>query len=289
MNLFQAHPRPFLSDEDEPCSGFTASRIVLGTDFVTDISLFALRLEAPFSLRPGNAETNTALRTICEAVAKAACRMLEIESGEILAEYRPSFTLGGAAGSEVEVFIYDTLSGGAGFSTQLATRAAALFDLTLKILSKCPECCDASCYRCLRSFRNKLDHRFLDRKLGEQLLRAALQGGYPEYPADRVDSSLTILFKDLDRQLSHLFRFQRDVLRTAPDSSRVMVPILATRSVDGRESWIALSSPVAAGVPVDAALRAVDGWPNNPIICVDDLMVRRHLPAAVKELDERLR
>jgi hypothetical protein len=68
-----------------------------------------------------------------------------------------------------------------------------------------------------------------------------------------------------------------------------MVPILATRLVDGRESWIALSSPVAVGVPVDAALRAVDGWPNNPIICVDDLMVRRHLPAAVKELDQRLR
>jgi ATP-dependent helicase YprA (DUF1998 family) len=289
INLFQAHPRPYLSDEDEPCSGFTASRIVLGTDFVTDISLFALKLEAPFSLRPGNAETNTALRTICEAVAKAACRMLEIESGEILAEYRPSFTLGGAAGSEVEVFIYDTLSGGAGFSTQLATRAAALFHLTLKILSDCPESCDASCYRCLRSFRNKLDHRFLDRKLGEQLLRAALQGGYPEYPADRIDSSLTILFKDLDRQLSHSFRFHRNVLRTASDSSRVMVPIMATRLVDGREFWIALSSPVAPGVPVDAALRAVDGWPNNPIICVDDLMVRRHLPAAVKELDECLR
>jgi len=187
------------------------------------------------------------------------------------------------------VFLYDTLSGGAGFSTQLATRAAALFDLTLKILGECPESCDASCYRCLRSFRNKLDHRFLDRKLGEQLLRAALQGGYPEYPTDRIDSSLTILFKDLDRQLSHSFRFQRNVLRTASESSRVLVPILATRLVDSREFWIVLSSPVAPGVPVDAALRAVDGWPNNPIICVDDLMVRRHLPAAVKELDERLR
>jgi hypothetical protein len=68
-----------------------------------------------------------------------------------------------------------------------------------------------------------------------------------------------------------------------------MVPILATRLVDGRECWIALSSPVASGVPVDAALRGVDGWPNNPIICVDDLMVRRHLPAAVKELGDRLR
>jgi Domain of unknown function (DUF1998) len=257
---------------------------VLGTDFVTDISLFALKLDTPFSLRPGNAETNTALRTICEAMAKAACRMLEIEAGEMLAEYRPAFTQAGAASLEVEVFIYDTLSGGAGFSTQLASRAGELFGLTLLVLSECPECCDASCYRCLRTFRNKIDHGLLDRKLGEQVLTAALRGGYPEYSTERIDSSLTVLFRDLDRQLSHSFRFER-----ANDATSVTVPILATRLADGREGWIALSSSVAAGVPVDAELRRVENWPNNPIICADDLMVRRHLPAAVKELDERLR
>jgi hypothetical protein len=246
---------------------FTASKIVLGTDFVTDISLLALKLETPFSLRSGNAETNTALRTICEALAKATCRMLEIEAGEMLAEYRPAFTQGGVADSEVEMFIYDMLSGGAGFSTQLAGKASELFGLTLEVLSECLECCDAFCYRCLRTFRNKIDHGLLDRKLGEQVLRAALEGGYPGYPADGIDS------------------FERDVIRV---ENSVTVPILATRLADGREAWIVLSSSVAAGVPVDAELRRADGWPNNPIICAEDLMVRRHLPATVKELQERL-
>src|SRR6202035_2877799 len=94
-------------------------RIVLGTDFRTDIALFSLPLDSPFRVRAGNDETASALRTICEALAKAACRVLQIESTEILAEYRPALTDAGANGLETEVFIYDTLAGGAGFSPQL--------------------------------------------------------------------------------------------------------------------------------------------------------------------------
>ncbi len=289
-NLFQQHSRPFLSDESEACPGsFTASKIVLGTDFVTDISLFSLSLSAPFRLRPGNTETNVALRTICEAVAKAACRMLEIESGEILAEYRPALTELGALGTEVEIFLYDTLSGGAGFSTQLAGRAAELFRNTLGILSGCPEGCDASCYRCLRSFRNKLDHRFLDRKVGEQLLRAALEGGYPEYPPDRIQSSLDVLFTDLTRQLSTDFQFERDVVRTAKDSSRVRVPLLAIRRADLKELWISLASPVAPAVPANTVLRRIERWPIHPVFPIDELMVRTNLPAAVGMIVDQIR
>jgi hypothetical protein len=50
------------------------------TDFITDIALFSLPLDAPFGVLPGNDETVSSLRTICEAVAKAACRILQIES-----------------------------------------------------------------------------------------------------------------------------------------------------------------------------------------------------------------
>ncbi len=57
---------------------------------------------------------------------------------------------------------------------------------------------------------------------------------------------------------------------------------------DDREGWIALSSLAAAGIPIDAELRRIDGWPRNPIISAEDMMVRRHLQAAVKELHERL-
>ena len=267
INLYQPHSRPYPSDDDEPCPGNrVASRVVLGTDFRTDIALFSLPLDAPFRVRPGNDETATALRTVCEAVAKAACQLLEIEPGEILAEYRPALTEAGAAGLEAEIFIYDTLAGGAGFSPQLVSRGAALFDEALRILSSCPANCDASCYRCLRSFRNKLEHRLLDRHLGEQLLRHVLKGGYPSYPSDRIHASLDILFDDLTRQFSAGFEFSRSATRSV-DGHPVTIPILVLRRSSMSETWLALSSPIAPSVPVHEDLRALDAaaYPSDRV------------------------
>jgi hypothetical protein len=45
--------------------------------------------------------------------------ILEIEPGELMAEYRPSLTPEGRGGLKAEVFLYDTLPGGAGFTSQL--------------------------------------------------------------------------------------------------------------------------------------------------------------------------
>jgi hypothetical protein len=213
-------------------------------------------------------------------VAKAACQILEIESGEILAEYRPALTEGGASGLEAEIFLYDTLAGGAGFSPQLVDRGAALFREALEILSSCPAGCDASCYRCLRSFRNKLDHRLLDRHLGEQLLRHALLGGYPPYSANRTAASLDIMCADLTRQFSATFEFRRNVARVV-DGREVTIPILAIRRNAAKETWLTLSSPIAPSVPVQEDLRALDAA-VHPIVCVDDLLVRHHLPRAVQ-------
>jgi Domain of unknown function (DUF1998) len=289
INLHQPHSRPYLSDDDEPCPGRVASRVVLGTDFRTDIALFSLPLDAPFRVRPGNDETATALRTICEAIAKAACRTLEIESGEILAEYRPALTEAGAAGLEAEIFIYDTLAGGAGFSPQLVGRGQTLFEEGLRILSECPGKCDASCYRCLRSFRNKLDHRLLDRKLGEQLLRHVLTGGYAAYAPDRTKSSLDLLFDDLRRQLSGEFQFERSAARATAQGAAIIVPIVVTRRTTGRETWVTLSSPIAPDVPVQEPLRRLGGSRPAPIVCVDDLLVRRHLPQAAQSVRNSLK
>jgi hypothetical protein len=281
INLHQPHSRPYRSDDDEPCPGRVASRVVLGTDFRTDIALFSLPLDAPFRVRPGNDETATALRTICEALSKAACRILEIESGDMLAEYRPALTERGAAGLEAEIFIYDTLAGGAGFAPQLVDRGQALFEEALRILSECPGGCDASCYRCLRSFRNKLDHRLLDRELGEQLLRHVLMGGYPAYAPERVKSSLDLLFDDLQRQLSGEFQFERSVDRSVVRGTAVNIPIVVTRRTTKRQTWVTLSSPIAPEMPVQEDLRRLSGSLPAPIVCVGDLLVRRHLPQAV--------
>ena len=88
-----------------------------------------------------------------------------------MAEFRPALTPGGTTGLEAEIFLYDTLPGGAGFSTQLAESPVDLFQAALNLLTRCPEGCDASCYRCLRSFKNKFEHSLMDRHVGAQLLQ----------------------------------------------------------------------------------------------------------------------
>jgi len=120
VNLRQPHGLPYPNDNEPNCPGAVSRGVVLGVEFVTDIALFSLSLSAPVRLPPPNAETASAMRTICEAVAKAASQLLEIEPGEILAEHRPALDDSGAAGTVVELFLYDTLAGGAGFSPQMA-------------------------------------------------------------------------------------------------------------------------------------------------------------------------
>jgi hypothetical protein len=281
--LTQPHSRPFPSDEEELCPGRVSSRVVLGTDFITDIALFSFMLDDPFCVFPGNDETASALRTVCEAVAKAAGRLLQIESGEILAEYRPALTDNGAMGKEVEIFIYDTLAGGAGFSPQLAYQTRPLFEQALQILEECPAAdCDSSCYRCLRSFRNKIEHRLLDRKLGGQFLRHALYGGYQPYPADRVRTSTEILYYDLVRQFPD-FTVETNVQRQVSGKD-VTIPIVMASRAGGREALIALHSPIAPEVPTDRDLREAMLAGNVRIVCVDDLLIRRNLPAAIRQV-----
>src|ERR1035438_2571587 len=158
--LSAPHRKPYPDEKEPTCGGAATTRhIVLGTDFITDIALFSMDVAAPLQLKPGYYPTDVALRTVSDALAKAASQMLEIEPGELMAEYRPSLTPAGREGLKAEIFLYDTLPGGAGFSSQLVESGTELFQRALQLVKTCPENCDASCYRCLRSFKNKFEHR----------------------------------------------------------------------------------------------------------------------------------
>jgi Zn finger protein HypA/HybF involved in hydrogenase expression len=175
------HRKPYPDEKQPACEGVGPTRhIVLGTDFITDIALFSMQVEPPLRLRPGQYPTDVALRTVSEALAKAASQILEIEPGELMAEYRPSLTPEGREGLRAEIFLYDTLPGGAGFASQLVACGSELFQRALKLMKTCPENCDASCYRCLRSFKNKFEHRLLDRHVGAELVEYLLTGSLPD-------------------------------------------------------------------------------------------------------------
>ncbi|MEF2144175.1 MAG: DEAD/DEAH box helicase [Desulfovibrionaceae bacterium] len=283
------HRKPYPEDDDKLiCDGISPARhIVLGTDFITDIALFSVRVDEPLSLKPGHTSTLVALRTVSEALAKAASQLLEIEPGELMAEFRPALTPNGIKGLEAEIFLYDTLPGGAGFSSQLANQGLALFQRALSLMQNCPENCDASCYRCLRSFKNKFEHSLLDRHVGVELLEYLLTGELPGFNETRLTISYALLYNDLARSHGNQINFRADAEVPLRDGRVITVPILAEHN--GNKFVIALSGPLTWGYPVDLYLSELcDSGNDYKLIVESELAVRDNLAYATRSVFQQL-
>lgn len=285
-----AHRKPFPHIKEPVCPGGGATKgLVLGTDFITDVLLVAIRVQPPITLIPGVLATDVALRTISEAVTKAACARLELEANELQAEYRPALTAEGRAGLEAEIYIYDTLPGGAGFAKRVGDIGLPIFDDALKLLEECPDSCDRSCYRCLRSYKNKFEHDLLDRHLAASLLRFVLRDTAPTLSPSRVARSTDLLFEDLDRQDIEGLSLERDKKVAVAGLGDVVAPILVTNS-SGARFVIGLHGPLTPNEPTDVALKDIKEYATSLTVHLEDeLVVRRNLPYATKNLIDKLR
>ena len=283
--VLEAHRKPYPDLKAPHCPGGGATTgLVLGTDFISDVLLVSISVEHPITLRPGLLATDVALRTVSEALTKAACRILELETNELQAEYRPALTAAGREGREAEIYLYDTLPGGAGFAKQAGELGLAAFEGALQILEECPDNCDRSCYRCLRSYKNKFEHDLLDRHLGASLLRFLIHGSAPVMEPGRLESSTTLLFEDLRRQDLDGVTVERNHLMALPGLGTVTAPIYVRRA-DGHEFIIGLNGPLTPGTPPNAALGEVrESHPSIPVLLSDEIVVRRNLPAATRSL-----
>ncbi|MCE4538520.1 DUF1998 domain-containing protein [Pelomonas sp. P7] len=281
--LFSPHAKPFPAGADSTCDGTFAFRhFVLGTDFITDVALVSLRLSEPLRLRPGTYPTQVALRTVSEALAKAAGIMLNIEPGEVLAEFRPAVTKDstGRDGLEAEIFLYDTLPGGAGFSTLVAQDTHRLFEIALDVLKSCAEGCEASCYRCLRSFKNKIEHAMLDRHVGIELLEHLLNGTIPEFSPLRLQKAIHLLSCDLARQTDGTETFAVNTQLTRKNGEPFAIHIFA-QSESGKRVGVLISAPLVDEEEIVAdTLDELEDGQLDSIVVVSELVVRGNLAAA---------
>lgn len=280
-----AHRKPYPDDREPTCpGGGTTTGLVLGTDFITDVLLISLRVSQPLTLTAGLLATDVALRTISESLTKAACIKLGLEARELQAEFRPALTQAGREGSEAEIYIYDTLPGGAGFVRRVGDMGLDVFHAALDILDRCPENCDRSCYRCLRSYKNKFEHDLLDRHLGASLLRVLMDGMYPVLNELRLRASTDLLYEDILRQGLEGLVIDRERTINVPGFGAVTAPILVTRS-DGSEIIIGLHGPLTPGDPPDDGLRDLKEFGASiPVLLCDEIVVRRNLPRATSDL-----
>jgi ATP-dependent helicase YprA (DUF1998 family) len=282
-NMAGTHQKPYPDTRQPRCSGIFTKGIVLGTDFITDVLLISLTSEQPINLSPNSLGTTIALRTVCEALTKAACSILELEPTELQAEFRPAVNAQGSTGAQMEIYIYDTLPGGAGFAKQVGLKGEEVFRKALTLLEVCPDGCDRSCYRCLRSYKNKFDHEFLDRFVGAALLRYLLDGQRPIWNRKRLEESREILYQDLLRQNHPTAKIRRNVSVGASTGSNVVAPILIQR-LDGLTAIVDVSAVLTPDLPAEEALEEIMEFGAPSVRVVEELQVRRNLPSATAQL-----
>ena len=258
------HPRP--NPDDHPhgahCNG-NPTVVVLGNEFETDIALFRFQLADAVSLEPGSITAKIVLTTVAESLASTAASILGIEESDIGAEFRVAMTSGGRTGKQVEIYLYDLTPGGAGFVRSAAANAKELFEAALERLESCD--CTHSCYSCLRSYKNKWDHKYLDRTLAAAFIRHVIDGERPTLGADEERRLLRALEVDLNES-GHDVEQISGGLRLPNLSGRIVV----------------LGHPITPGEPGSVAGRACVAS-GEPHVIVDKLKVDRALPAAVRE------
>ncbi|BFI59096.1 TPA: DEAD/DEAH box helicase [Yersinia enterocolitica] len=180
-----AHKRPYkyieTKEASQLCSG-EYKRVFLGHDFRTDLLLLRLTVASPLVTDTSSAIVlrmyEDALYSVAEALRLAASRHKQLDLDP--AEFGSGFRILPAVGDDaqtLDIFLYDTLSGGAGYAEVAATNLDDILTATLELLEGCE--CDTSCTDCLNHFHNQHIQSRLDRNLGASLLRYAL---YDEVP-----------------------------------------------------------------------------------------------------------
>jgi len=283
-----SHRKPYPDDKEPMCSNpFIARNISLGNSFVSDVSMILFKFEEPIKLIPGTISTNVVLRTLCEAITKAVTQLLELESGEVLAEFRPALTREGPNGKEIEIYIYDTLPGGAGFTRKATDYKINLFELSLKILENCPEYCDNSCYRCLRSYKNKFEHNLLDRKLGADLLKYLISGDVPYMTRDRLNKIISLIWNDLTLQSNYTFK--RWHIVEIEGIGSVEVPLYLETSK--MKYIIDVHHPLTPGIFSNEKFMDIKNYTlgEYQVLLYDEIVIHKNLPYVTNDILKSLK
>lgn len=224
------HPRDYridlrkgVSPPSRICNG-EFEQVYLGYSFFSDILLFRLPIGKPFRFDPRAKRARQpladALQSLCEALVIGISRELDIDIREINSGYR--FVRHGND-HFADIFVYDTLSGGAGYATEAGEDFKAVFKRVEDLLTNCV--CPSSCDKCLRHYGNRLHHESLNRFLATDLARFAKTGDVP------------VLF-DRERQILELEPIAQLLsLAGWTITRRGKVPVVATQNGRVAELW----------------------------------------------------
>lgn len=179
MNALDDVQRPYHSPYiRSKCRHSNAINVNLGYDFVTDMLVFEFTLDGDVidTQRQNNLWMDRAAQSLAEALRLVASQTLDIEFTELVTGYRVRKN---QTGTYVDIYIYDSLSSGAGYAVGLGEEAELLLNQVETLLSGCS--CDSACHKCIKHYRNQHIHGMLDRFAALDLLRWGMYGQLPNH------------------------------------------------------------------------------------------------------------
>jgi len=159
--------RPYKSRYNQSkCKHSNIGNFSLGFDFLTDMLVLEITLNSQKICTDSEQWLDRAARTLAEGIRLQASHLLDIEITELNAGYR----LRRSQNQQicVDIYVYDSLSSGAGYSSGIVPRIGELLQGVKEFLSDCS--CENACHDCLKHYRNSFYHSVLDRFAGLELL-----------------------------------------------------------------------------------------------------------------------
>ena len=164
-------------------------RLALGHRFPSEVILMSVVLPPGLEADPSTASGRAAWLSFGTLLTNAATAVLDIDPEELRIGVRP--VIGSDGRLQGEIYIHDTLPGGAGYARDINENLQEVFTEALALSRQCsnPDCSGA-CYSCLLDYRNQHEHPLLDRGLGCALLEWVLHGTTPSLPEPEMDAAV---------------------------------------------------------------------------------------------------
>lgn len=177
--------RPYIINKViSECRHMTQHHVDIGYDFITDMLVLEITLDNNVieTSKERNPWLDRAACTLSEALRLAVCQVLDIEFTELVTGYR--IRRSSRENTYIDVYIYDILSGGAGYAIGITDDIPNVLNKISEILNGCN--CYSACHQCLEHYRNQNVHGLLDRHYANDLLQWAISGAV----SDKIDSKI---------------------------------------------------------------------------------------------------
>lgn len=184
---------PYRESKDQQVCLHTRENIFLGYDILTDMLVLELKLERKYiNIDNLNIWVIPGAASLAEALVLAASKVLDIEFSDLKSGYRLRHEENIVF---VDIYIYDSLSSGAGYANRVAELIDEVMDEVETRLDECD--CDSSCPNCLENFWNQSIKSDLDRKAALQLLNWVRKGKLEKNIDKEEESKYIDIFREI--------------------------------------------------------------------------------------------